>query len=79
MRKQQRAVVLKTSVQDSFRRRPHHCAVRRVKGSDTSVYVLLYMLDGVESDVTGSAYHPAEGRPRSGCPRCALCAAEGGR
>ena len=26
-----------------------------VKGSGTSVYVLLYMLDGGESEVTGSA------------------------
>lgn len=26
-----------------------------VKGSDTSIYVLLYMLDGGESAVTGSA------------------------
>ena len=26
-----------------------------VKGADTSVYVLLYMLDGGESEVTGSA------------------------
>ena len=40
-----------------------------VKGSDTSVYVLLYMLDGGESAVTGSAavcvadlvYYAAEG------------------
>ena len=29
--------------------------VHGVKGSDTSVYVLLYMLDGGESEVTGSA------------------------
>ena len=28
---------------------------REVKGSDTSVYVLLYMLDGRKSDVTDSA------------------------
>ena len=28
---------------------------RGVKGSDTSVYVLLYMLDRGESEVTGSA------------------------
>ena len=40
-----------------------------VKGSDTSVYVLLYMLDGGESEVTGSVavsaadlvYYAAEG------------------
>ena len=40
-----------------------------VKGSDTSAYVLLYMLDGGESEVTGSAavcaadlvYYAAEG------------------
>ena len=29
--------------------------VHGVKGSDTSVYVLLYMLDRGESEVTGSA------------------------
>ena len=30
-------------------------AIQGVKGSDTSVYVLLYMLDRGESEVTGSA------------------------